>query len=237
MMEAEARLLVCMPETGKGGAVTAYAGYLRDLLGGQVNDTWLAAQKDKACLKQTDCDLIVCGELEQSCLEQVWAGQPPASLLWARRPRWPIQNILLILRFEETDNAAVEWLERLALASSAAVTVLPIVPSLPAMHRLGNRIQTGLDLLLSANTPAGRRVRRLARRMAGWQISSGLRLRQGEPEQQIREEVAEGNYDLIVIGAEPGHGRSHHFQSGELVGPLLRWVERPLLIARPSRTS
>lgn len=237
MIEAKVRLLVCMPETGKGGALPAYAGYLRDLLG--EHDAWLAAQEDETRLKQmaADCDLIVCGELEQSCLERIWAGQQPTSLLWARRPRWPIQNILLILRFEETDNAAVEWLERLALASSAAVTVLPIVPSLPTMHRLGNRLQTGLDLLLSANTSAGRKLRRLALRMASWQISGDLHLRQGEPEQQIRAEVAEGNYDLIVIGAEPGHGRSYHFQSGELVGPLLRWAERPLLVARPYRTS
>ncbi|NKQ37023.1 MAG: universal stress protein [Chloroflexi bacterium] len=192
-----------------------------------------------------NCDLIVLGKTEQSCRERVLADQPcgkfiaqsPASLLWAGQPRWPIQNILIILRFENTDDAAVEWLGRLAQPSGAAITLLPIVPSLPAMRRLGYRVQTGLDVLLSVNTPVGRRLRRLALRMASWQISGGLRLRQGEPEQQIQAEVAEGNYDLIVIGAEPGHGRSYHFQSGELVGPLLRWVERPLLVARPSRTS
>ena len=241
MIEAEAQLLVCIPDTAKGDAARAYAHYLHNLLGGQINYVPMAAKADTAYIKQAaqDCDLIILGESEQSCLEQMLSGhscgkfsaQPPTSFLWGRRPCWPIQNILLILRFEETDDAAAAWLGRLAQPSGAAVTILPIVPSLPAMYSRGNRVQTGLDVLLSPDTPSGQSLRRLTQRMASWQISGELRLRQGEPERQIWEEVAEGDYDLIVIGAEP-HGRLHRLLLGELVGPLLRWVERPLLIAR-----
>jgi nucleotide-binding universal stress UspA family protein len=100
------------------------------------------------------------------------------------------------------------------------------------MYNLGNRLQTGLDVLLSPNTPSGQQLRRIAQRLTRWQIESDLRLRQGEPDCQVREEVADGNYDLIIVGAEP-YGRLHRLLPDELVGPLLRWVNRPLLIARP----
>ena len=44
--------------------------------------------------------------------------------------------------------------------------------------------------------------------------------------------MEEGTYDLVLIGAEP-HGRFYRRLLGELVMPLLRWIDRPLLIAQP----
>ncbi len=69
-------------------------------------------------------------------------------------------------------------------------------------------------------------------RLAQWQIEGTLRFRQGEPEWQIRWEVMDRNYDLIVIGAEP-YGRWPRLLMAELVAPMLGWLNRPLLIARP----
>ena len=40
------------------------------------------------------------------------------------------------------------------------------------------------------------------------------------------------NYDLIVIGAE-SYSRWRRLLMAELVAPLLGWLNRPLLIARP----
>jgi nucleotide-binding universal stress UspA family protein len=215
---------------------------MHTLLGGQVSHVSMTAKGTMARITQaaSDCDLVIFGEPEQSCPERLLAGRPcgkaiaqvPTSFLVARRPRRPIKQILLILRVEETDEAAVEWLGRLARPTDAAVTILPIVPSPPVMYNLGNRLQTGLDVLLSPNTPSGRQLRHVAQRLTRWQIESDLRLRQGEPDWQVREEVADGNYDLIIVGAEP-YDRLHRLLLGELVGPLLRWLNRPLLIARP----
>ena len=80
--------------------------------------------------------------------------------------------------------------------------------------------------------PPGWQLRHIAKRLERWQIESDLHLRQGEPDWQVREEVANGNYDLIIVGAGP-YNRLHRLFLGELVGPLLCWVNRPLLIARP----
>ena len=242
-MEATAEMLVYLPDSGKSTAVREYAKYLHGLLGGQICFEPMMSKEGASHIRiaTANCELIVFGEPEQSWLETLLTGRPcgqaiaqsPTSFLLARRPRWPIRSILLILRIEETDQAAADWLARLAQPGETAVTILPIVPSLPAMYRMGNRVQAGLEVLLSPNTPSGRHLRHIAQQLEQWQIEGDLHLRQGEPDWQIRDEVAVGNYDLILIGAEP-HGRIYRFLLGELVAPLLCWVDRPLLIAQPS---
>jgi nucleotide-binding universal stress UspA family protein len=240
-MEAAGQMLVYLPDSSVCDTVRAYAHYLQGLLGDQICYKPMISNEDVTRIKQAgaSCDLIVFGEPEQSWLETLLIGRPvdqvvaqsSTSLLLARQPRWPIKRILLILRIDQTDEAAVCWLARLAQPRVTAVTILPIVPSLPAMYRQGSGVQPGLDVLLSPNTPSGRHLRQLAEQLKQWQIEGDLHLRQGEPDWKIRDEVANKNYDLILIGAEP-HGRLYRFLLGELVGPLLSWVDRPLLIAR-----
>jgi nucleotide-binding universal stress UspA family protein len=242
MMELTQQLLVYSPDYELDAPVRAYAEYLRDLLGGQICYEPLTAHPDAEHIRlaAANCDLIIFGEPEQSWLDMLLFGrccsqalaQSPTSFLLARRPRWPIHRILLILRFEETDQAAIEWLVRLAQRCAASVTLLPIVPSLPAMYSLGNQIYAGPDVLLSSNTATGQQLRQVAHQLNQNLIEGELRLRQGEPDWQIRDEVIEGNYDLILIGEEP-HGRVFRLLMGEIVSHLLSWVERPLLIAKP----
>jgi nucleotide-binding universal stress UspA family protein len=241
MMAAAAQMLVCLPDSAEGCVVREYAHYLRGVLGGRICYEPMLCKEDVDCIRQasTNCDLIVFGEPQQSWLETLLTGRlckqavakSSISFLLARRPRWPIRHILLILRIEETDEAAAAWLAHLVQPGKAAVTILPLVPSLPAMYSLGNRVQTGLDLLLSPNTPSGNYLRYVAQQLKHWQIDGILHLRQGDPDRQIRDEVMEGNYDLVLIGAEP-RGRFYRALLGEMVKPLLCWIDRPLLIAQ-----
>ena len=57
-----------------------------------------------------------------------------------------------------------------------------------------------------------------------------LRVRQGDPLWQICWEIDEGQYDLVIIGAEQ-HRHLERLLFGDLVGPLMNRVNRPLLIA------
>jgi len=253
---------VYAPDSAAGDEVRAYARNLHNLLGLEVCYQMLEEKDDLECVGQDSggCDLVVLGEpawslrqgSAQALVEALLPGQACAqviarsstSVLLTRRPCWPIRRILLILRIEDTDEAAVDWLVRLAcpderarrlvgnLAEDVSATILPLVPSVPAMYNMGQHIQVGLDVLLSPNTPSGHYLRHIAERLARQQIECNLRVRQGNPDRQIQDEVAEGAYDLIVIGSEP-HGRLYRLLLGEIVTPLLRWVDRPLLIARP----
>ena len=235
------RLLACIHDD-QSEEIRTYADYLCDLLQGQISFLEVPAKDGVQRIKKeaSDCDLIVFGEPKQSHLGRLFTGRPchkavnkvPVSILVTWRPRWPIQKILLIVRIEDTDEAAVDWMARLARPSDAKVTILPVLSSFPSVYAPISSEETALGELLSPNTQPGQQLRCLSQRLAQWQIDGALRFRQGEPGWQIRWEVAEGNYDLIVIGAEP-HGRCQPWLMGELVAPMLSWLNRPLLIARP----
>jgi nucleotide-binding universal stress UspA family protein len=237
------RLLACC-QVDQDEEIRAYADYLCGLVQGQISFLELPAKGSIKRIKEEarDCDLIIFGEAKRSLLKRLLTGRPcheavnqaPISILVTCRPRWPIQSILLITRVEETDVAALEWVGRLARPSGAGVTILPIMCSFPSVYAPVCSEETALGEILSPNTKPGRRLRSLSQRLAEWQITTTLHLRQGEPEWQIRWEVAEGDYDLIAIGAEPD-SRWQRWLVGELVAPMLRWVNRPLLVARPTQ--
>ena len=239
------RLLVCCPE-GKGEEVRTYANYLGTLLRSQISFLEGSAKEDIKRINQevNECNLVIFGEPKQSLLERLLTGCPchkvvnqlPVSILVARRPRWPIQTVLLIVRVEKTDEAAVDWVGCLARPSGAKVTILPILYSSPSVYAPVSSEETALGELLSPNTQPGRQLRCLSQRLARWQIEATLRFRQGEPEWQIHWEVTEGNYDLVVIGAEP-YDSWQGLLMGKLVTPMLGWLDRPLLIARPGQAA
>jgi nucleotide-binding universal stress UspA family protein len=161
----------------------------------------------------------------------------PLALLAARQPRWPLKKILLVLCGEERDSAAVAWTVFLARRSGSAVTILAMVPPVPATVGQCSATHQGLPALLSNDTPLGWQVRRAARHLADWEVKGSLRLRQGPPDWQIRREIAEGDYDLIVVAATRCP-RWLHWQTRvslglgqNLLGHILHWADRPVLVA------
>jgi len=184
-------------------------------------------------------DLLVMGEIELTFLsrwlsvlfEQKVAVQEKTSLLVVREPVWPIHKILLLTQFNKNDEVATSWMARLTPACGATATILTIMPQLPASVRQPGYAQSGLDGFLSSNTTSGIWLRHLSERLQEDGIQGEICLRQGEPETEIQQELAESHYDLIVIGADPYH-RPSHWILGGLVGSLLHWTQCPVLIAR-----
>ena len=156
--------------------------------------------------------------------------QVEAPVLIARQPRFPFCRMLLVLRDEPSDSAAISWALHLARASGAGVTILPVVPSLPILYVLGSRGQPQLDVLLAPNTAIGSKIRHVAASLKEARVPYGVRQQQGAPDWQIRQEMLEGDHDLLVVGADSG-GRLYRWFVGELVRPLLCWCARPVLIA------
>jgi nucleotide-binding universal stress UspA family protein len=149
-----------------------------------------------------------------------------------------VRKILAIISGEEADQAAVDWMIRLARASRSAVTTLAVVPQAPAIYGRNAIEPEGLPTLLTANTPLGRRMSQIAQHLAEWEIEGTLRMRQGPPEWQVRRELIQGDHDLVVVAAMPC-GRWLSCLEEDLDNSLFRWTDRPVLIAIPTieRTS
>jgi nucleotide-binding universal stress UspA family protein len=237
------RLLVHCPANPIADQVKAYAQCLAELLGGHLTDFGTAgdgdATLDDLIKAAHSCDLVIFGEPDQPLIQQLLLGtadlkvaeQMPSSVLLAHQPRGALNHILLIVRGQETDDVAVDWAVRLAQPSQANVTVLAVVSHMPATYDHVTRMQHGIAQWLATDTTLGRQMRRIAQHLASWETRGTLRFRQGPAESQIQREMAEGDYDLIVIAADPSSWWSRRLL-GELVTPLLRWVDRPVLVAK-----
>ena len=234
------QLLIYTHHCPDADLIQTYAGYLARLLHGQAVDFESEADVE-ALIAQAGSPpvLVVFGEpkppwygafLRESPAQQV-IHRAPASVLIARRPRWPLRHILLIIRSDETDEPAVNWLVRLARPAQAAVTVLAVLPPMPALVSGAMRRAGGLGDWLTTDTHLGRQLRRIARRLTNWAVDGRLQFRPGAPEWQIRTEVQATPYDLVIIAADPPSWLRRRVL-GSLVAPLLGWLDRPVLVTK-----
>jgi nucleotide-binding universal stress UspA family protein len=247
VLQRSPRLLVCAHANPVADEVSHYALALGDLLDARVGHFCPKAELPNLCealvreVERSEYDLVAWGEPEQSLGRQLLSGpaycqaleRVPTSLLIVRRPRLPLRRLLLIVRGQEIDNLALNWTVQLAQPSGANVAVLVVVPPVPVMYEHCKRMQLSLDALLTTDTPLGQQMRRVARCLVDWEIEGRLRLRQGDPEMQIRSEIVEGDYDLITIATQ-SRDRWERWLVRDQIISLLRWADRPVLVARPS---
>lgn len=218
------------------GLLEAHLDWLREKDGLPGSDTWPDAGEH---------DLFIFADEAHPLLRrllsgpyQLEEGRARASgfaqaALVVREPRWPIGRILLILCGEERDRSIVDWVLHLAHEARSKVTVLAVVPPVPAMygHRAG--IGDGLSGLLTANSPLGQEMRQVARHLVAWEIEATLRLREGPPEIQVQRELAAGRYDLVAMAGRQC-GLLRRWLQGDETSDLLQLTDRPILVTRPT---
>ncbi|UCF61094.1 MAG: hypothetical protein JSV37_00015 [Anaerolineaceae bacterium] len=159
----------------------------------------------------------------------------PTSILVIRKARWPFSKMLFLLRGDESDSSTVEWGVCLAKACNAAITLLVIVPDVPLMYQGLKRFEVGLHDILTTESELGQRLRWAAKRLVEENLQGALRFRQGSQEWQSRYELSVGDYDLIIVAADPKDWFHQHIIGG-LAYPLLHWTDRPVLIAKQKIT-
>lgn len=154
------------------------------------------------------CDLVLFFDPRLSTLEEIlfgsaWhitASRTPAAVLIVHQLRWPPQEILLAIRIERVEAKAIVWAGRLAHLFDAELTILPLVPFQPGVFQMGGRQQSGIESVLAPSMPTGEMFRAMLQPISHWQIRGTLRVRQGDPAEQLSLEIARSDYDLIVIG-------------------------------------
>ncbi len=250
--ESPLRLLAYTPSHSTGDDLAEAAQLMGELLGARVSlletkeDTGPALDSVVDLVSRQRYDLVICGRSCQPLIDRLFLGPAnsrtasriPTSLLMVQGFHWPFKRILMVVGQDsvETNEVALFWAERLARPTGASVTALAVVPPMPAMWEGMAGMRQGLAALLNADTFLGRELRRIGERLAAPGIEGRLRLRQGPPGWQLRLEVATGDHDLIIIGADT-NDRWLRWLSGGQVSALLRWADRPVLIAKPTAGS
>jgi nucleotide-binding universal stress UspA family protein len=240
------QFLVCAPEGSTFETVSTFARELGALLGAHVSYYKPVGGGEIDCAAlgelagQSRYDLVVWSEPGRSLGKRLICGpvfhkaikKIDSSLLLVRCPHWPLRRLLLVVRGEAFDDAAAVWALHLAAASAAAVTILVVLPAVPAMYGGCAAMQHRLDALLTTDTELGRQVRRITDRLSDGGVEGTLRLRQGALDGEICREMTEGDHDLIVVAARPAQ-RAARWLIGDRLLSLLCWADKPLLIAKP----
>ena len=183
-----------------------------------------------------DCHGLLRRVLSQPVTEAGRTSGPsaaPAAVLAAQKPRWPLGRILLVFSGATGDQAAVDWGLRLACPAAAEVTVLAVVPPVPAMYHGLSRMEHTVRSLLSTDTALGHQLRRASARLVESGVETTVRLRQGVPEHQVCREIVERAYDLVIMATNPCRWWLRRLK-GDPVCWLLGRIDRPLLLVEPT---
>ncbi|MDW8319533.1 MAG: universal stress protein [Anaerolineae bacterium] len=217
------------PLAHDGGEVVAYAEQLAALLAAPLRRfNPSAGRPDEVSFpSHPERRLLVLPCLSYGQVEPLLEGGRGAAALLVCRPRWPLRRLLLIVRGDPVDDAALAWAAWLARASQAAVTALMVAPHVPTTPSP----PTGDDIanLLSPHDAAGHRAQRTAQSLAALHLDAVLHLRQGPPETVIRRELASAPYDLGITGIA-ARGAEAQWRLRPLLRRLLPDLPCPLLV-------
>ena len=235
------RLLVATPPGPIAAPFRAYVQRLGNLLHSQI--IYLPLPENAAALdtlsQQTNqqTDLVALQEPTRSWLTQILHGSLaqqaihhiPTSILLARQPRWPLRRLLLIIHGNEREEVILSWVLRLAQPVKAAVTLLAVTPTHPWLYNREGRALQGLSALLVPDTPLTQQARQMAQQITQAGLQGELRLRQGPPTEQIRQEIAACDPDLILTCGRADE-TSHWFS--DFILSSHHWLDRPVLLVR-----
>ena len=242
--ESRLRLLLWSSTTATAVSLDSYAQSLTKLLDAdliQINIPWRGVKSinELSCVaEQIRPDLIIFqlhnpAHLKRMLLDSIIQKQIdrlPASVIIPQNPRWPLAKILLTIPdCDSEEESAIRWAVQLARSGQTAVTVLPLLPSVPGWY--GSFIQHSLQALLEAEDPMGLKMRSISKRFSEDEINGTFKLREGEPLNQLRYELLTSDPDLVIIPSSP-HNTLRRWMTGDLVNPLLAWADRPILISK-----
>ena len=235
------RLLVATPPGPVAAPFRAYVQRLGNLLHSQIIYLPLTEKDDvlEALGQQATqpTDLVAWQEPTRSWLSQFFHGSLaqelihyiPTSILLALQPRWPLRHLLLVIKGDEGEEAALSWVLRLAQPVKATVTLLAVTPAHPWLYNREGRALQGLAALLEPDTPLAQQARQMAQQITQAGLQGELRLRQGPPVEQICQEITTNDPDLVIAVSRPEPPSSW---SGDPVASLLHSINHPLLLVR-----
>lgn len=243
--EHSLELLLWLPTNSSAIQIITYAKHLASLLGAHISQLEIPPNGSDSSLalsfeiEHKNADIVFLGELNRSLIEKfveepakkTYTNQFLSSLLVVREPRWPIKGILLVLRNDASDETALYWTLSLARPTRAEVTILPITLPTPIINDWDFCIWCSIDTFLTSDTEWGKNLRLAAQQLVSSEISGTIRLRQEPPVWQIRLELLENEYDLVIIDCGPPDMLWHSIM-GEVVNPLLSWTDLPKLITK-----
>jgi nucleotide-binding universal stress UspA family protein len=238
------RILHCITSGNIPGSFSEYSKYIRKLFKIPASNIYTFVGDDAEIpivVHDTSevIDLVILNEAEKSrhIHSMVTAKklkpkqQMGPSILLARQPIWPIKKILLVLRNENRDHIAVDWILKMSLPKDAIVTILVPIPQVPRMYQGFPEMEIQIHSILRGNSALGELLRSIIARLESQGREVHLHILEGAVRNVIQQEVVEDDHDLIAIAAEPESWFIRRLM-GSIIDLVLDYARRPIFIAK-----
>ncbi|MFQ5950755.1 MAG: universal stress protein [Candidatus Geothermarchaeales archaeon] len=142
-----------------------------------------------------------------------------------------LEKILILVDGSEGSFWAVEDGKEIAKLAGAEVTVLTVVPPLPAFFTGLEEMEEHVEEMLHTRTTEARTLRRAVRMLVKLGVEARLKIRHGDALEEILEEIGSGYYDLGVLGTRRLVSRTRYIL-GSIAQEILSQTKMPLLLVK-----
>src|SRR5262249_27302928 len=144
--------------------------------------------------------------------------------------RTTIQRALICSGGKYSENA-VQATAKLAGALGASVTLLHVMPELPAIYAGLHRMAETADWLVNSHSELGLTLRKERDFLVAAGLKTEVRLRQGPVLSEILGEIHTGKYDLVVTGSALSLSL-RTYVLGDISREIVNQSECPVLVVR-----
>lgn len=163
------------------------------------------------------------------------ARHAPVPVLIVQGAQQALRRVLICTAGGNPGFKAVEVGGQVAGLTGAQVTVLHIISQVAATvslpHELLDDLEASAEILMKRNTREGVHLRKALDILSGLDVDSRACVRHGLVVDEILVEVQEGDFDLVVIGAQVAEGLIR-FLLEDVTHQVVANIDRPVLVAK-----
>ncbi|CAG0928752.1 Universal stress protein/MSMEI_3859 [Thermoflexales bacterium] len=188
-------------------------------------------------------DLIVMGQLGRRGFTRFIMGGTATriiqyarcSVLLVKGQRSALRNMLVCTAGGRPGLRDVETAGQLAAQAKAAVTVLHVMSQVALSEKTYQpELEAAAAELIARQTREGLHLEAALNQLTSWGVSCAAKVRHGFVVDEIVAEVKDGDYDLLIIGANLARGLTRWLLD-DVMAHVLERTQVPILVVRDAR--
>ncbi|HLH55078.1 MAG TPA: universal stress protein, partial [Verrucomicrobiae bacterium] len=163
---------------------------------------------------ESNFDLVVIGAVRKDARGPFWLSSkaykivkevdPPVLIVAGKTVA--LKKVLICSGGKSYIDDAVKLTGKIARGLGAPITLLHVVPELPAIYAHLPKMHESTDWLLKSNTELGINLRHEKETLENLGVAAEVKLRRGPVLEEILREIREGENDLVVTGSALSRG-------------------------------
>jgi nucleotide-binding universal stress UspA family protein len=156
-------------------------------------------------------------------------------ILYVPKLRLPLSKILICVGGLGYEVPAENLAFQLAMRNNSKVTLLHVIPPMDLDYPASRAVREHRNHLVESDTLPGRSLRKALETALSLGVKASVTVRQGKVEEEILDEIQQGNYDLICMGSPYGANILRQLYTPNITADIAEALQCPMLTARHKR--